>query len=162
MARISPRMIAILAIAAVVVAAVVFNPFLLFFIVPLAIATAGGWLIVKLLPKTRPGRWITDRYSTAGVWFVGLSALAVAGIGSALGLIVGISLISSDPCVNDWDIVCTTPWGERLSQLSILAFPLYMVGQGAAIAAFVIGAFLVGKKITRSRQQRGPALGISN
>ena len=104
MARISPRMIAILAIAAVVVAAVVFNPFLLFFIVPLAIATAGGWLIVKLLPKTRPGRWITDRYSTAGVWFVGLSALAVAGIGSALGLIVGISLISSDPCVNDWDL----------------------------------------------------------
>ena len=77
-------------------------------------------------------------------WAIRLLIVGATFLVVGFGVYFGAAALSPDPCLDDWDISCTTTAGDRLSLAQGLMLPVMFVGYWSLIGSTILGlAFAV-------------------
>lgn len=88
------------------------------------------------------------------LWAIRLLVVGVAALVVGFGVYFGAAALSPDPCLDDWDIACTSTSGDRLSLVQGLMLPVMFVGYWSLIGSAVLGLALLAKTGARHLQTR--------
>ena len=110
--------------------------------VPILVAVAVAWLLVKLANRFSFWRRMFDGRARSTQLVAALALIALVGVGGGVAGYLGLAQLSSDPCLSDWDISCSSPRAERLSTAQTVLLPVMFLGWAAFMAAVLLGAIL--------------------
>lgn len=88
------------------------------------------------------------------LWAIRLLVVGFTALAIGVGVHVIADLISSDPCLDDWDIECTSVAGERLDLAQGLMLPVIFLGHLSLVGSAVFGLVLLATSAIRQFESR--------
>ena len=111
-------------------------------VAPILVALSVAWLLARLANRSDLWRKAFDGRSTSTQLLASLGIIALIGTGGGIAGYFGMTLLSTDPCLSDWDIECSSQAAERLSSVQVVFLPVVFLGWAAFMATIPLGAVM--------------------